>query len=56
MLCCVIMCAAAYGLIGFIPGSPIGLVSGEELFVYGAVFGLNYGPVGAHTRFLYSVM
>jgi len=55
-LFCVIMCAASYGLIGFIPGSPFGLVTVGELFVFGGIFGLNFGSVQAHTRFLYSVM
>jgi UMF1 family MFS transporter len=42
------------GLLGLIPGSPIGLKTVPEAFIFGAVHGMMLGPVQSYSRTLFS--
>lgn len=45
-----LMCLAWYALLGVIPGSPIGLVSKGELYVFGLIYALQFGSITSFSR------
>ena len=44
----------AWGMLGMIPASPVGLKQGWEAYAFGAVHGLLIGPVQSYSRSLYA--
>jgi UMF1 family MFS transporter len=45
-----------YGMIGFIPGSPLGLMHWWELYVFGCLYGYVLGYIQSNSRVLYSML
>ena len=43
-----------YTLIGFIPNSPIGLVSPTEMFLFSFIYGGNVGSMQSYARTIYA--
>merc|ERR1712232_276002 len=46
--------ASIYCIFGLIPGSPIGLVSKAEMFLFSIFYGLNYGSVQSYARSVFA--
>ena len=51
---CVYALICVVGILGLIPGSPLGLKSEPEAYIFGALHGLMLGPVQSYSRTLYS--